>query len=157
MAIQTKRVAEGVLAASLSSTATVQRISNSSDWFESRAGESPEQANYLVVSVLVENAALVLGSEELAIDLFESGDLSDWRHVVELAGSTSIPGLGLYELVYTYPAPPSAPLKYLRLQFSIDDAGAVGFAVPYPPHRRVFSSAGPVGWRSGTSEQSQTE
>lgn len=139
MTIQVKRVAAGILAASrLSGSGTLVRLSNSSDWFESRSGTSPDHANHFVLSLLVESTITTSGAtEELAVDLFDSDDPNArvaWNHVAALAGPPTIIhifGPGLYEIPYSYPAMPTAK-PYFRLQFSIDDVNAGGSVIPYP-------------------------
>jgi hypothetical protein len=136
MAITSVQVAKGILAAAIVPTAVLQRVSTSSDSFESRVGDTPEHANYLVLSVLVEKIANLSGTEDLAVDLFQSKDKSVWNHVAELRGSSAgsmITSVGLHEIVYAYSTDPNNPtLAYFRLQFSVDDSSAVGNAVPYP-------------------------
>lgn len=146
MTIQAKRIAAGILAESrVVGLGQFTRLSNSSDWFESRAGTSPEHANHLVLSILVESATLTASSsEELAIDLFDSfapDALVGWNHIASLVGPSTanhIFGPGLYEFLYPYPTtPPTNP--YLRLQFSIDDEMAAGNLVPYPASGSQFT------------------
>lgn len=140
MVIQAKKITEGLLATTFTGSAVLQRISHSSDAFESRAGYSPDSATLLVVSLLVQQRTSA-GSEGLAIDLFHSEDAAEWEHLTELASANLIPGVGQYEFSYTYPyslaTPPVYPIlpvrKFLRLQFSVAmTTNPSPVTLPYP-------------------------
>lgn len=136
MAIATKQVASGILAAAIPTQypgVGYMPVSNSSDWFESFAA-APEGARLLSVAVSVEAVTFggtPTGNEVLTAALLESNELRAWSFVatIALSPSPATTALGLYSGAHTFD---ESAKKYFRLQFHVDDPNRAGSSPMLP-------------------------